>query len=190
MALKIRLARAGAKKRPQYRIVVADSRMPRDGRFLEKLGTYNPLKPVGSAERVTLKAERIAYWLDKGAKPTDRVGRLLGAAEIIPMPARRDNPKKAKPKAKAQERLAAEAEAAKAAAAIVRILNIASSLVWSEIARRRLVGAAEDGGLEQAAPESGIGHRRRRVAHQTFVYPLPGRVSFTGVVDIGFGEAA
>ena len=116
MALKIRLARAGAKKRPQYRIVVADSRSPRDGRFLEKVGTYNPLKPVDSPERVTLKAERIVYWLGMGAKPTDRVGQLLGAAEIIPMPARRDNPQKAKPKAKAQERLAAEAEAAKAAA--------------------------------------------------------------------------
>ncbi len=117
MSLKIRLARGGAKKRPHYRIVVADSRMPRDGRYIERLGTYDPLLDKDSESRVVLKDERIRYWLDKGAKPTDRVARFLGQAEIIPMPAQRNNPQKAKPKAKAQERLAAAAEAAEAAKA-------------------------------------------------------------------------
>ena len=119
MSLKIRLARGGAKKRPHYRIVVADSRMPRDGRYIERLGTYDPLLAKDNENRVDLKEERIRYWLSKGAKPTDRAARFLGTAEIIPMPAQRHNPKKAKPKAKAQERLAAAeaAEAAKAEAA-------------------------------------------------------------------------
>jgi small subunit ribosomal protein S16 len=116
MSLKIRLARGGTKKRPHYRIVVADSRMPRDGRYIERLGTYNPLLAKDSEDRVNLKEERIHYWLSKGAQPTDRVATFLGKAEIIPMPAQRNNPQKAKPKAKAQERLAAAAEAAKAAA--------------------------------------------------------------------------
>ena len=111
MSLKIRLARGGAKKRPHYRIVVADSRMPRDGRYIERLGTYDPLLAKDNESRVTLKDERIRYWLDKGAKPTDRVAKFLGTAEIIPMPAQKNNPQKAKPKAKAQERLAAATEA-------------------------------------------------------------------------------
>ena len=111
MSLKIRLARGGAKKRPHYRIVVADSRMPRDGRYIERLGTYDPLLTKDNESRVTLKDERIRYWLDKGAKPTDRVARFLGTAEIISMPAQKSNPQKAKPKAKAQERLAAATEA-------------------------------------------------------------------------------
>ena len=111
MSLKIRLARGGAKKRPHYRIVVADSRMPRDGRYIERLGTYDPLLAKDNQNRVMLKDERIRYWLEKGAKPTDRVARFLGSAEIIPMPEQKNNPQKAKPKAKAQERLAALAEA-------------------------------------------------------------------------------
>mgnify|MGYP005627166841 FL=1 len=119
MSLKIRLARGGAKKRPHYRIVVADSRMPRDGRYIERLGTYDPLLAKDNENRVDLKEERIRYWLDKGAKPTDRVATFLGKAEIIPMPAQRNNPEKAKPKAKAQERLAEAAEAAEAAKAAV-----------------------------------------------------------------------
>ena len=117
MALRIRLARAGAKKRPHYRIVVADSRSPRDGRFVEKVGIYDPLQPKDSPERVKLNEERIKYWLGHGATPSDRVGRFLGEAEIIAMPARRNNPEKAKPKAKALERLEAEKAAAEAAAA-------------------------------------------------------------------------
>ncbi len=87
MSLKIRLARGGAKKRPYYSIVVADSRSPRDGRFIEKLGTYNPMLDRGHADRVTLKAERVQHWLGVGALPTERVARFLGAAGLIEAPA-------------------------------------------------------------------------------------------------------
>ena len=117
MALKIRLTRGGAKKRPFYRIVVADSRRPRDGHFIERVGTYNPMLAKDHPERVTLNPDRIKHWLAVGAVPSDRVAGFLGAAEIIAAPARRDNPNKAKPKAKAQERLKAAEEAAAAAAA-------------------------------------------------------------------------
>jgi small subunit ribosomal protein S16 len=115
MALKIRLARAGAKKRPQFRVVVADSRFPRDGRFIEKLGTYNPLLPKDSKERVTLNLERIKHWLSKGALPTDRVLRFLDAAGLMKRKPR-NNPQKAKPKVKKDEAAAAAAAAAAPAA--------------------------------------------------------------------------
>ncbi len=121
MALSIRLSRGGAKKRPFYRIVVADSRAPRDGRFIEKLGTYNPLLPKDSAERVTLDADRARHWLSVGARPTDRVERFLDAAGLVTRTARH-NPKKAEPGERAKERAemraqkAAEAEEAAAAA--------------------------------------------------------------------------
>ena len=113
MSLKIRLARAGAKKRPFYRIVVADSRSPRDGRFIDKLGTYNPLLPREHAERVRLDEERVRQWLAKGAQPTDRVLRFLDAAGLMKRPAR-NNPTKAQPGKKAQERAAARAAVAPA----------------------------------------------------------------------------
>ena len=116
MGLRIRLARGGAKRRPYYRVVVADVRSPRDGRFIERLGTYNPLLAKDDPKRVTLNEERIRHWLGHGATPTDRVARFLGAAEIIEMPAQRNNPQKAKPKAKAVERAKELEEAAKAAA--------------------------------------------------------------------------
>ncbi len=114
MAMKIRLARGGSKKRPFYRIVAADSRMPRDGRFIEKLGTYNPLLPKDSEDRVRMNVERVQFWLDQGAQPTDRVARMLEAAGLR-QKTERNNPKKAEPGKKAQER--AEEKAAKAAAA-------------------------------------------------------------------------
>ena len=117
MSLKIRLSRAGAKKRPFYRIVIADSRMPRDGRFIERVGHYDPMLPQEHAQRVVLKTERVRHWLDRGALPTDRVARILGQAEIIAMPVRRETPKKSAPGAKAQERVKAAEEARKAAAA-------------------------------------------------------------------------
>lgn len=115
MALKIRLARGGAKKRPFYHIVVADARSPRDGRFVERVGTYNPMLPQGSQERVRLKEDRIKHWLSVGAQATDRVALFLGQAKIIEMPVTRVTPTKSAPKAKAQERLKAEEEAKKAA---------------------------------------------------------------------------
>ncbi|WP_114284976.1 30S ribosomal protein S16 [Candidatus Halocynthiibacter alkanivorans] len=114
MAMKIRLARGGSKKRPFYRIVAADSRMPRDGRFVEKLGTYNPLLAKDSEERVKMNVERIQYWIDQGAQPTDRISRMLEAAGIIAKKDR-NNPEKAVPGKKATER--AEEKAAKAASA-------------------------------------------------------------------------
>ncbi len=120
MALKIRLSRGGAKKRPYYRIVIADSRAPRDGRFIEKVGTYNPLLPKDHEERFTIKEDRIQHWLSKGAKPTDRVLRFLDDAGMMKREAR-NNPKKALPGKKAQERIEAariaEEEAKEAAKA-------------------------------------------------------------------------
>jgi small subunit ribosomal protein S16 len=109
MAMKIRLARGGSKKRPHYSIVAADSRMPRDGRFIEKLGTYNPLLPKDSEERVKMDLDRVKTWIEKGAKPTDRVARLLEAAGILEKK-ERSNPKKGTPGKAAQERAAARAE--------------------------------------------------------------------------------
>lgn len=117
MALKIRMARAGAKKQPHFRIVVTDSRNPRDGKFLEKLGTYDPRLKSDDPKRVTLNEERIKHWLGHGAVPSDRVARFLGFAGIRPMPEQRNSPEKSKPKAKAQERLKAAEDKAKAAAA-------------------------------------------------------------------------
>ena len=96
--LKIRLSLGGAKKRPVYKIVVADSKFPRDGRFIEKVGFFNPLIPKTKKERVNLEVERIKYWIGKGAKPTLRVSRILGEAEIYPMPPKGNNPQKAIPK--------------------------------------------------------------------------------------------
>ena len=114
MALKIRLARGGSKKRPHYAIVVADSRMPRDGRFIEKVGTYNPLLAKDDERRVVMDIERVQYWLGEGAQPTDRVARFLESAGVTEKKTR-NNPNKAKPGKAAQER--AEARAAKAAEA-------------------------------------------------------------------------
>ena len=119
MSLKIRLARGGAKKRPFYRIVVADARMPRDGRFVEKIGTFDPVKAKDAADRLVLDVEKAKAWLAKGAQPTDRVLRMLDVLGVAKREAH-NNPKKALPKKKAQERTAAAAalaeKAAKAAA--------------------------------------------------------------------------
>ncbi len=112
MGLKIRLARGGAKKRPYYRIVIADVRAPRDGRFIEKVGTFDPLLPKDAEGRVTLNEERIKYWIGHGALPTDRVLRFLDSAGIMKRDAR-NNPNKAKP---GKKRLEREAEAATKAA--------------------------------------------------------------------------
>jgi len=115
MAMKIRLARGGSKKRPFYAIVAADSRMPRDGRFIEKLGTYNPLLPKDSEERIKMNMERVEYWIGTGAKPTDRVARMLEAAGKASK-TERSNPQKGEPGKKAKERVEEKAEKAAAAA--------------------------------------------------------------------------
>jgi len=96
--LKIRLSMGGVRKRPIYKIVIADSRFPRDGRFVEKVGSFNPLLPKDKKERIKIEAERIKYWISKGAKPTLRVSRILGEAELMPMPKPGNNPLKAVPK--------------------------------------------------------------------------------------------
>ena len=111
--LKLRLSRGGTKKRPVYKVVVADSRFARDGRFIEKVGFFNPLLPKDKKERVGLEAERIKYWLGQGAQPTTRVARILGENELMPMPVNGNNPKKAVPKKERNK----EGEAAPAAEA-------------------------------------------------------------------------
>ena len=115
MAITLRLARHGRKNRPYYAIVVANSRSPRDGKFIEKVGTYNPLLAKDDANRVTLNTERVQYWLGVGAQPTDRVAIFLGKAGLAPAPAQGNNPNKAKPKAKAVERVRERAEKLQAA---------------------------------------------------------------------------
>jgi small subunit ribosomal protein S16 len=115
MPLKIRLARGGAKKRPYYRIVVAEATAPRDGRFIEKVGTYNPLLPKDHADRITLVEDRVKHWLSVGAQPTDRVLRFLDARGLAKRDAR-NNPKKAEPGTKAKERAEEKAKKAEAAA--------------------------------------------------------------------------
>jgi small subunit ribosomal protein S16 len=111
MSLKIRLARAGTKKRPYYHVVIADSRAPRDGRFIERLGHFNPLVAKDAKDRLKLDLEKVKGWLAKGATPTDRVLRFLDEAAVVKRPAR-NNPKKAQPKKKAQERAAAASSSA------------------------------------------------------------------------------
>jgi small subunit ribosomal protein S16 len=115
MSLKIRLSRAGAKKRPFYRVVIADSRMPRDGRFIERIGTFDPLKAKDDETRLVLDSDKAQAWLAKGAQPTDRVARLLDSKGLVKREAH-NNPQKAQPRKKAQERAAAAAKVSAAAA--------------------------------------------------------------------------
>ena len=120
MTLRIRLSRGGAKKRPYYRIVVADSRFPRDGRFIERVGTYNPLLAKDNDQRVTLKQERIKYWLGVGARPSDRVARFLGQVDMFE-PTKHNNPIKGQPSKKTLERITSKEEAVKAAASAAKV---------------------------------------------------------------------
>ena len=151
MAMKIRLARGGSKKRPFYRIVAADSRMPRDGRFIEKLGTYNPLLPKDSEDRVKMNVERVQYWMDQGAKPTDRIARFLEAAGVVEK-TERSNPQKAQPGKKAQER--AEEKAEKAAAAAEAEAAPAEEPVAEEAAAEE--APAEEAATEEAPAEEAV----------------------------------
>jgi len=153
MSLKIRLSRGGAKKRPFFRIVVADSRMPRDGRFIEKIGHYNPMLPKDSPERVVFEEERAKHWLGVGATPSDRVARFLSAANIIELPARREQTKKSMPKAKAQERMK-EAEEKKQAAAEAAAAESAAAEEAAEEAPAEEAPAEEPAAEEAAAAEA------------------------------------
>ena len=160
MSLKIRLSRGGAKKRPFYRVVVADGRSPRDGRFIERLGTYDPMLKKDDANRVKLNEERIRHWLGNGAQPTDRVARMLGVAGIIPAPTF-SNPEKAKPRAKTQERLKATAEAAAeeapAEAAPAEEAVAAKEAPAGEAAPAKEAAPAEEPAAEEAEPKKDNG---------------------------------
>ncbi|HXQ15043.1 MAG TPA: 30S ribosomal protein S16 [Caulobacteraceae bacterium] len=153
--LKIRLARGGAKKRPYYSIVVADSHSPRDGRFIEKVGAYNPLLKRDDPKRITLKSERITEWLSKGAQPTDRVARFL-STEGLAKWAPGNNPKKAVPHAKAKERAESRAERAAAAAAAPEpeVVEEAAQEVAAEAAEDTVAAAAEEVATEPVADET------------------------------------
>ena len=152
MALAIRLSRSGAKKRPYYRIVVTDSRSPRDGRFIEKIGTYNPVLPKDHADRVKLDGDRAKHWLGVGAQPSDRVLRFLDAAGIKERPAR-INPKKGELGAKAKERLelAAQKEVEAAEAAAAAAAEAAAPAAEEAPAEE---AAVEEAAVEEAAAEA------------------------------------
>lgn len=149
MAIALRLSRGGAKKRPYYRIVAADSRRARDGKYLEQIGTYNPLLAKDDEKRVTLNEERVKYWLGVGAQPSDRVLRFLDAAGIKEREAR-NNPNKAKPGEKATERAEEKAEKATAAEEAKK----AAEEEAKEAAKAAAEAPAEEPAAEEAAPES------------------------------------
>jgi small subunit ribosomal protein S16 len=152
--MKIRLARGGSKKRPFYKIVAADSRMPRDGRFIEKLGTYNPLLPKDSEDRVKMNMERIQHWLGHGAQPTDRIARMLEAAGVLPK-TERNNPKKAELGTKAKERLEAKAAKSEEAAAEAPAEEAAAEAPAEEAAAEAPAEeAAAEAPAEEAAAEA------------------------------------
>ena len=155
MALKIRLARGGAKKRPFYRIVVAEAAAPRDGRYVERVGTYNPMVPKDHEQRLTLNGERINFWMSKGAQPTERVHKMLASAGLMAAPVLRDQPKKSAPGKKRAEREAAAAEAAaaeEAAAAAAAAEEAPAEEAAAEEAPAE-EAAAEEAPAEEAAAE-------------------------------------
>ena len=127
MAVRIRLSRGGSKKRPFYRVVAADQRSPRDGKFLEKLGTYNPMLPKDHADRFLVNEERVKYWLSNGAQPTERMQKMLSQLGLCAAPKINEQPKKSAPKAKAVERMKEKEEKAKAAAEAANADNAESS---------------------------------------------------------------
>ena len=149
MALKIRLARGGAKKRPYYRIVVAEASAPRDGRFVERIGSYNPMVPKDHPERLTLDGERATYWMSKGAKPTERVQKMMAGLGLVDAPEIREQPKKSAPGKKRAER---EAEAAEAAAAAAEEAAAAEAAAAEEAAAAA-AAPAEEAPAEEAPAE-------------------------------------
>ncbi|MDA0331615.1 MAG: 30S ribosomal protein S16 [Proteobacteria bacterium] len=146
MALKIRLARGGAKKRPFYRIVVAEASAPRDGRYVERVGTYNPMVPKDHEQRLALNGERISFWMSKGAQPTDRVHKMLASAGLMAAPALRDQPKKSAPGKKRADREAAAAAAAAAEAEAAQAAEAAAAEA----------AAAEDAAEDVAPAEEAV----------------------------------
>lgn len=202
MALAIRLSRGGSKKRPYYRIVVTDSRSPRDGRFIEKVGTYNPLLAKDSPERVNLDSDRISHWLSVGAQPSDRVLRFLDAAGIRERAAR-SNPKKAEPGEKAKERAEAratkEAEAAEAAAAAAAAAAAQPEEAESEVADEVEASTAEptaapevaaDQAAEETLPTDNQGESSAEPAEGADDVPPPSTESPQAAEESAEGEAA
>ncbi|WP_348721603.1 30S ribosomal protein S16 [uncultured Candidatus Puniceispirillum sp.] len=151
MALKIRLARGGAKNRPFYRIVVAEASSPRDGRYVERVGTYNPMVPKDHEQRVTLNNERISFWMSKGAQPTERVQKMLATAGLAPAVERRDQPKKSAP---GQKRLDREAEAAANAEAAAEAAAAEKAAAAEAPAEAPAEEAAEEAPAEAPAEEA------------------------------------
>jgi small subunit ribosomal protein S16 len=143
------MSRGGAKKRPYYRIVVADSRYPRDGRFIERVGTYDPMLPKGSAARVAFKMDRVQHWLGLGARPSDRVARFLAAIDVLPKPAIPEQTKKNKPRAKTLERMREAEEAKKAADEAAA----AAAAAAEEAAAAAAAAPAEEPAAEEAPAE-------------------------------------
>jgi len=158
MSLKIRLSRGGAKKRPFYHVVIADARSPRDGRFIERVGTYNPMVAKDHAERLVLKEERIKYWLGVGAQPTDRVARFLAAADMIEQKVRPEQTKQPLPKAKAQERVKEAAEAKEAAAEAAKE---AAATAKAEAKAAAEAPAAEEAPAEEAPVEEAAAEEQK-----------------------------
>jgi small subunit ribosomal protein S16 len=157
MALKIRLARGGAKKRPFYRIVVAEAASPRDGRYVERVGTYNPMVPKDHDQRLILNGERISFWMSKGAQPTDRVHKMLASAGLMEAPVIRDQPKKSAPGKKRADREAAAADAAAAAAEAAAAEAAAAEAAAAEAAPAEEAPAeapAEEAVAEEAPSEA------------------------------------
>jgi len=157
MSLRIRLSRGGAKKRPYYRIVVADARSPRDGRFIERIGTYNPMLAKDSDQRVTLEEDRVKHWIAQGAKPSDRVARFLGAAGLADKPAIPEQTKKNKPKAKALERIAekeAKVKEAAEAAEAEKVAAAEAAEAEKAAAAEAAAAPAEEAPAEAAAAET------------------------------------
>jgi small subunit ribosomal protein S16 len=154
MALKIRLARGGAKKRPFYRIVVAEASAPRDGRYVERVGTYNPMVPKDHEQRLALNGERISFWMSKGAQPTERVHKMLASAGLMAAPALRDQPKKSAPgKKRAEREAAAAAAAAEAEAAQAAEETVADAPAEEAVAEAPAEEAAVDAPAEETPAE-------------------------------------
>ncbi len=154
MSLRIRLSRGGAKKRPFYRIVVADSRSPRDGKFIEKIGTYNPMLARDSADRLVIQEERAKHWISVGAQPSDRVARFFGDAGLMDKPAVPANQtKQDKPKAKALERLKEQEDKAAAAAEAAAEAAAAPAEEEAPAEEAAAEAPAEEAAAEEAAPE-------------------------------------
>jgi small subunit ribosomal protein S16 len=153
MALKIRLARGGAKKRPFYRIVVAEASAPRDGRYVERVGTYNPMVPKDHDQRLTLNGERITSWMGQGAQPTERVQKMLATAGLAEAPVIRDQPKKSAPGKKRAEREAEAAEAAAAEAAAAEDAATTEDAAPAEEAPAEDAVAAEEAAAEEEKAE-------------------------------------